>query len=115
MPSTYLQHGARLTASDKTKAVAKLWLRVTLGVFFVWLALELWEIWLAYDAGEPLDIWTYSDTIRRWSEAHCWLAPVAIGVNVGLLWHFFGQKNTDDSSSDDRSDTDSDRSNGARS
>ena len=33
--------------------------------------------------------YTLSDTIRRWSEVHRWVAPLTIGGGAFLLAHFF--------------------------
>jgi len=59
-----------------------------------WAVFELASIWLAHIRGEKhITKWTLSDTIRRWSAARRWLAPIAVGTTAMLLWHFFAQVN----------------------
>ena len=72
----------------------RLWWRWLFAVALSWVLLEAASIVAAHHAGvTPVEAWTLSDTIRRWSEAERWLAPLTIGTAAGLLWHFFGQKN----------------------
>jgi len=73
---------------------ASLWWWWLLAVFVSWLVAELASIWVAHMRGDKHVLeWTLSDTIRRWSAARRWLAPIAVGTTAMLLWHFFAQVN----------------------
>ena len=59
-----------------------------------WVCLEGDSIWRAWVAGQAhIQVWTLSDTIRRWSALHRWLMPVVTGTAVFLLCHFFYEQN----------------------
>ena len=74
----------------------RLWFRWLLCVALSWVCLEGASMIAAHLAGAPLlQEYTLSDTIRRWSDLHRWLAPLAIGIMAGLAWHFFGERNRD--------------------
>jgi len=62
--------------------------------FLTWLVSELASIAMAHWRGDKhIAEWTLSDTIRRWSSARRWLAPVAVGITAFLLMHLFGIAN----------------------
>ncbi len=70
------------------------WFWFLLFVAVSWLVMELDSILEAHTSGQrKITDYTLSDTIRRWSAVHKWLAPLTIGVCAGLMWHFFGQTN----------------------
>lgn len=65
-----------------------------LSVFVSWAAMEGASLVAAHMQGTThIQDWTLSDTIRRWSVVHRWLAPIAVGITAMLVWHFFGQSN----------------------
>lgn len=71
-----------------------LWWWWLLSVALSWAVLEGTSILFAHYQGLHLiQEYTLSDTIRRWSALHRWLAPVAVGVAAMLVWHFFAQQN----------------------
>lgn len=76
------------------KSWTEIWFWWLAAVAVSWLGLELASIVQAHLNGvrQVLD-WTLSDTIRRWSAAHRWLAPIAVGTAAMLCWHFFAQQN----------------------
>ncbi|HEX5321654.1 MAG TPA: hypothetical protein VFW46_21020 [Stellaceae bacterium] len=75
-------------------AWAALWWWWLLAILLSWLALELGSIAWAHHRGQRLvQEWTLSDTIRRWSAARRWLAPLVVGSAAFLLVHFFGMGN----------------------
>ena len=70
------------------------WYYWLLWIFLSWLGAELASILNAKLKGQKnISDWTLSDTIRRWSAAHRWVAPITIATAAGLCWHFFGQLN----------------------
>jgi predicted membrane protein len=72
----------------------RLWWWWLLLVALSWAGLEAASLVLAHVTGQQHIVdWTLSDTIRRWSSAEAWLAPLVVGTACGLLWHFFGQRN----------------------
>lgn len=72
----------------------EVWFWWLLAVFVSWLVLEIGSVVLAHVRGERHIVeWTLSETIRRWSGAYRWLAPVAIGTACFLLAHFFLEVN----------------------
>ena len=77
-----------------TAGWTSLWWWWLLAVLLSWAALEGASLVFAHLTRQKHIVdWTLSDTIRRWSSARSWLAPLAIGTACGLLWHFFGQPN----------------------
>ena len=59
-----------------------------------WFIMEIASIVAAHIAGQKvIQTWTLSDTIRRWSSARRWLAPVVVGIVAMLVWHFFIEQN----------------------
>ena len=65
-----------------------------LHVLLSWVILEGLSLITAHAQGtQHIEDWTLSDTIRRWSAAHRWLGPVAVGTTAMLAFHFFGQSN----------------------
>jgi hypothetical protein len=72
----------------------RLWWWWLLAVFVSWLTAELTSIAIAHAKGDRhITEYTLSDTIRRWSSARRWLAPIAVGTTAMLLFHFFAQVN----------------------
>jgi hypothetical protein len=68
------------------------WFLAAFGMAFG--VVELGMILLAHLTGRKnIQDWTLSDTIRRWSALHRWVAPVVCGFAAMLLYHFFGQGN----------------------
>ena len=71
-----------------------LWWWWLLGVAASWATFEGLSIVAAVRCGQRVaEVWTLSETIRRWSSARRWLAPLVIGATAALLAHFFGQVN----------------------
>lgn len=65
-----------------------------LAVALSWLGLEVLSLIKGHVTGQQhIEEWTLSDTIRRWSSARRWLAPLVVGAAAMLLMHFFGQAN----------------------
>lgn len=70
--------------------VAAVWWYWLLAVFLSWLVIETGMILLAHFRGERHVMeWTLSATVRRWSSARRWLAPITVGIAAFLLMHFF--------------------------
>lgn len=79
---------------NSPRAWARFWFYWLLCVALSWAAAEAYSILKAHLTGaQHIVDYTLSDTIRRWSEARTWLAPLVIGSACGLLWHFFGMRN----------------------
>lgn len=77
-----------------TSAFTGMWYWWLVGVAVSWLILELSVIFYAHLRGvKNIQEWTLSDTIRRWSAVHRWLAPLTVGTCAFLLVHFFGMGN----------------------
>lgn len=76
-----------------TEAWSDVWFWWLLFVAVSWLVLEIASILVARSRGQRGDVWTLSDTIRRWSVPRRWLAPVAVGIIAMLIWHWFAQLN----------------------
>lgn len=77
-----------------TAEATAIWWWWLLAVGVSWLILEIGAILMARRGRQPNEqVWTLSDTIRRWSLLHRWLAPLAIGIAAMLIWHFFAQAN----------------------
>ncbi len=70
------------------------WFYWLLAVLLSWMVLEAASIFAAHMAGaKDIVDWTLSDTIRRWSVLHRWLAPVSSGFTMFLWAHFFIEQN----------------------
>ena len=68
------------------------WWLLFVGVSFA--VLEIGCIVIAHFRGQKnILTWTLSDTIRRWSALHRWIAPVVVGTCAMLLVHWFAQVN----------------------
>lgn len=77
-----------------TAGWAAIWFWVLLSVAVTIGILEAASLVLAHLHGQKhIEEWTLSDTIRRWSSARRWLAPLVVGSAAMLLMHFFGQAN----------------------
>ena len=70
------------------------WFYWLLAVALTFGVMEGWSLAAAHRAREKhIEDWTLSDTLRRWSAARRWLAPLVIGTAAMLMWHFFGETN----------------------
>jgi hypothetical protein len=77
-----------------TAVWTEVWWYWLLAVAASWVVLELGSILVARLTRQSSEqVWTLSDTIRRWSVLYRWLAPLAVGVAAMLVWHFFAQAN----------------------
>ena len=71
-----------------------LWFWWLLAVALSWVVLEVGSIVAGRYWKQANDAtWTLSDTIRRWSAARRWLAPLVVGTCAFLLVHWFGMGN----------------------
>lgn len=77
-----------------TEFWTRYWFWWLLVVLVSWLVMEGVSIAVARRSHQPhFQVWTLSDTIRRWSVAHRWLGPLAVGTFAMLGYHFFVQAN----------------------
>lgn len=77
-----------------TEAWASTWFWWLFFVAATFAILEIASILTARRRGQKIaEVWTLSETIRRWSVGRRWLAPVAVGIIAMLIWHWFAQLN----------------------
>lgn len=84
----------RLSYLASTGLWTAYWWWWLLAILVSWLIMELLSIAVAHATGQRhFQEWTLSDTIRRWSASHRWLAPIITGCTTMLLYHFLIQTN----------------------